>query len=213
MKTTTAVEKKDTAQVVKKVDTAAEPKPRRKRQKRNPRSVAPGRQTGSQQARKTAAAVLEVLGGVRTPMQAAEALGVSLPRYYLLESRALQGLLDACEPRPAGPPVRPEKQLEKLRKETEKLKHESARYQALARATQRTVGLQPPKKGKKAGGRKKRRRKPTVRALKAAEGLRKGAEPGTHEPPVSTDKKGKVVTPAVAAPPGLPTGRQAVKSG
>lgn len=42
-------------------------------------------------ARRRAAAVLEVLAGARTPTQAAEALGVSLPRYYLLEQRAIGG--------------------------------------------------------------------------------------------------------------------------
>ncbi len=176
MNTTTTLEKKDTDQAVKKADEAAKPRPRRKGRKQEPRSLAPGRQSGSDRARRTAAAILEVLGGVRTPTAAAEALGVSLPRYYVLESRALQGFVDAVEPRPAGPPVRPAKQLERLQKEVEKLHNESARYQALVRATQRTVGLAPPKKArpKKANGRKKRRRKPTVRALKASEGLRKG---------------------------------------
>jgi len=37
--------------------------------------------------------------GARTPTEAAQALGLSLPRYYLLEERALQGMLVACEPR------------------------------------------------------------------------------------------------------------------
>jgi hypothetical protein len=50
----------------------------------------------SAQARKQAAAILEVLAGERTPMQAAEALAVSLPRYYVLETQAVQGILLAC---------------------------------------------------------------------------------------------------------------------
>src|SRR5262249_23557609 len=52
----------------------------------------------SREARQRAAAILEVLAGARTPAQAAEALGLSLPRYYQLENVALQGLVGACEP-------------------------------------------------------------------------------------------------------------------
>src|SRR4030095_4001157 len=47
--------------------------------------------------------ILEVLAGVRTPTDAAGTLGVSPPRYYALESRALGGLLEACPRRPQGP--------------------------------------------------------------------------------------------------------------
>src|SRR5262245_30685610 len=56
----------------------------------------------SAEARRLAAAILEVLAGARTPTQAAQALGLSLPRYYLLESRALHGILVACERRSVG---------------------------------------------------------------------------------------------------------------
>ncbi len=57
---------------------------------------------GSREANRVAAAILEVLAGVRTPTCAAEALAISLPRYYQWEERALEGLLLACEPRPLG---------------------------------------------------------------------------------------------------------------
>jgi hypothetical protein len=56
-------------------------------------------------ARRRAAAVLEVLAGARTPTQAAEALGVSLPRYYLLEPAGDRGPgsgVRACSTRAAG---------------------------------------------------------------------------------------------------------------
>ena len=46
----------------------------------------PGKDLGegaSTLARQRTAAILEVLAGMRTPMAAAEALGVSLPRYYM----------------------------------------------------------------------------------------------------------------------------------
>jgi hypothetical protein len=45
--------------------------------------------------KRQAAAILEVLAGARTPTEAATALAVSLPRYYQLESRALEGLVAA----------------------------------------------------------------------------------------------------------------------
>src|SRR5262249_7411877 len=63
-----------------------------------PASVAPTRE-----ARQRAALILEVLAGGRTPVQAAQPLAVSLSRYYLLEEKALHGLLAACEPAPRGP--------------------------------------------------------------------------------------------------------------
>ena len=56
----------------------------------------------SRDAQRVAAAVLEVLAGVRTPTEAAVALSLSVPRYYLWEQRALEGLVRACEPRPQG---------------------------------------------------------------------------------------------------------------
>jgi hypothetical protein len=175
-------------------------KPRRKR-KQKPKRTAPGTQKGSDEAKKKAAFVLDVLAGARTPTQAAEALGVSAMRYYILESRALQGLLGACEPRPKGPPVSPEKRLAKLTRQVEKLRSEVTRYQALARATQRTVGVPPPKtpkrlktKGGDAKGRKRRRRRPSVRALKAAAGFRKSTAPTSD---AATADAAASVTPAV----------------
>jgi len=52
-------------------------------------------------ARTAAALILEVLAGLRTPGEAAETLGLSLPRYYHLEERAIAGLTAACAPAPA----------------------------------------------------------------------------------------------------------------
>src|SRR5438477_8881944 len=59
-------------------------------------------QDKSREARRLAAAILEVLAGARTPTEAATSLGLSVPRYYQVESRALEGLLAACAPRPKG---------------------------------------------------------------------------------------------------------------
>ena len=54
------------------------------------------------EAKRLCAIILEVLGGVRTPSDAACALGVSAPRYYALEARALSGMLKACQRRAKG---------------------------------------------------------------------------------------------------------------
>ncbi len=81
---------------------------RRPPRRRRPGSVPLGRppkerpRPASREAQRLAAAILEVLAGVRTPTDAAAALEISLPRYYLWEQRALAGLVAACEPRPVG---------------------------------------------------------------------------------------------------------------
>lgn len=130
---------------------------------------------GSREACRVACGILQVLGGAVSPPQAAESLGLSLQRYYLVEQRALQGLIDACEPAPKGPRPNPAKQLEELRRENKRLQAECARFSALVRAAQRTVGLSllkpEPAAPKKSKG-KRRRRKPAVRALKALERIR-----------------------------------------
>jgi hypothetical protein len=130
----------------------------------------------SREAKRLAAVVLDVLAGSRTPPQAAEALGVSLPRYYQLEARALGGLVSACEGRPRGRRPDLEAELAAVRKELERVKRELARSQSLVRLTQRTVGVAPPPPAKPG----KRKRKPVVRAMRRAEQLHRetsGAEP------------------------------------
>jgi hypothetical protein len=124
--------------------------------------------------RRWAAAILEVLAGVRTPRAAAQALDISLPRYYMVELRALQGLVAACAPRPRGQVRTAASELAALRRECERLRRDGARHQALARVAQRAVGLAPPATSppKPAGGKKRRPRRPTARALKAVQVLR-----------------------------------------
>jgi len=132
------------------------------------------------EARRLAAAILEVLAGARTPSEAATALGLSVPRYYQVESQALAGLLSACAPRPKGRQGDPGRQVAALRKDNERLQREVSRQQALARAVQRTVGWSPPalppkataaKAGGKPGTRKPRQRR-LARALGVAARLR-----------------------------------------
>jgi len=138
------------------------------------------RNGAGREAKRLAAAILEVLGGARLPSEAASALSISLPRYYMLETRALSGFLQACEPRPPGRVRSAEREVEAARKQIERLQRECARSQALARAAQRTVGLMPPPPPKPGAGGKKRKRKPSVRALKAAEVLQSSV-PGEAE--------------------------------
>ena len=129
---------------------------------------------GSVEAKKTAAVVLEVLGGVRQTRDAAAALGVSDARYYAVEARAIQGLVSACEPKKPGyqgPSSTHE--LAKLRQEKVQLERQCARLSALVRATQRTVGVAPPpEKQALKNGKQRKKRRPVVRALVAAEALR-----------------------------------------
>lgn len=152
------------------------PKPKRVRGPQGPRIAA-----GSHEDRRLAAAILDVLAGGRTPGQAAEALSITVPRYYALESRALSGLVAACAPRPKGRQMRPEKAAAALGREVERLKRELDRQKALVRAAQRTVALAAPKPLPK--GRRKRR--PVVRALKAVQVLRSDPPEVARVDPVS----------------------------
>lgn len=157
-------------------ETITPPKPANK--KRTPQKKGPPVEGGSRGARKLAAAILEVLAGARLPSDAALALGIGVPRYYLLEARALKGLVCACEPRPIGKVRTPESELAAVRKDLETLQRENARLSALVRAAQRTVGLSapPPSKPAAKGKKAKKKRKPTVRALRAVDRLKEGLE-------------------------------------
>jgi hypothetical protein len=143
----------------------------------------------SRDAQRMAAAILEVLAGMRTPSDAAAAVGLTVPRYYLWEQRALEGFTRACELRPRGKVASERHETARLQKEVGRLRQECMRQQALVRASQRTLGLaaaSPPaaKKADKSngksshkssdslGGKTKRKRRPVVRALKAAVALR-----------------------------------------
>ena len=128
-------------------------------------------QDKSREAKRLAAAILEVLAGARTPTEAATALGLSVPRYYQVESRALEGLLTACEPKPKGRAANPDHEAARLRQENQRLQRELTRQQSLARAAQRTAGWMPPpapaKTSSNKSGKKPRRRR-TARALSIA---------------------------------------------
>ena len=159
------------------------------------------------EARKRAAAVLEVMGGLATPVAAAKANGMSLPRYYALEKRALEGLVAACATtRRKGRQVTPAREIERLRAQVARLEREASRNLAMVRATQRAAGFSPPSpsamssatsvKAGKAGGTvsvKARKRRPMARALAVAESLRGPSGPTAAE-------AAKPPAPAVPAP-------------
>jgi hypothetical protein len=134
------------------------------------------------EAQRLAAAILEVLAGLRSPPAAAELLSISLPRYYQLEARALEGLVAALAPRRQGKQPLLENRLKQLEKELEAARRQCARQEALVRVTQRSLGLaalaKPPAAVASGNGKARRRRKPMVRALKAARNLRAQATAG-----------------------------------
>lgn len=156
---------------------------------RRPRPLGPKTLRGTPEAKRQATAILEVLAGLCRPLDACRGLGISLMKYYLLETRALQGLLDALEPRPRGRGHSPDAELAKLQHDKQRLERELVRTQALLRAAQRTIGLtaipvssKRSKLGGKSGGRKQRR--PTVRATRAIRAMwgENGADPSSAEP-------------------------------
>jgi hypothetical protein len=155
----------------------------------------------SAEAKRVAAAVLEVLAGTRGPAEAAAALGISQPRYYQLEGRALAGLLAACEPRRGGR-TRGGNEVTALRQECERLRRECARQQALVRAAQRSVGLAPPPPPPRTseGGRKRRRRRPKARALKVVAMLRQPAGTGAAAESPDAAPAGGAVEAVITAP-------------
>lgn len=167
--------------------------------KRRPRRIKHREPPASGEAKRFAAVILDVLAGVRTPMGAAAALGIGLPRYYLWEQQAVAALVRACEPTSKDGPNW-QYQIRTLEKEVDRLKRASIRQQALLRAAQRSIGLTvwpSPKPGqpgtKSAGksdngnaGKKPRQRQPVVRALKAAAALR-AAPPADSSGSVPTE--------------------------
>jgi len=148
--------------------------------KRITRTRKPEAIPGSEEAKRLAAVILEVMSGVRGAQEGAEVLGISPMRYYALEDRALQGMIAALEPRLKGRRAKsPEDTLKLVEKERERLKREVGRQQTLLRMVRKSMHLQDPKwgggAGAKAGG--KKARKPTRRVEKLIERLQPVAEP------------------------------------
>jgi hypothetical protein len=121
---------------------------------------------GDETGKRSAALVLEVLAGLRSPTEASTALGVTAMRYYVLERRALEGMVQGLAPRPKGKRRRPEDAVAELTREKRRLEREVGRLQALVRAAERTMRLPPPPSRERKPGEKRRARRPQVRAEK-----------------------------------------------
>jgi len=124
--------------------------------------------------RRRAIVILEVLAGLRGSGDAAKELGVALQAFYQLEERAVKGLVRALKPRPPGPKRDYQREAEELKQEKDRLLAENARYQALVRTSQVSVGLDPDKPRPTT---KKRNRRPTVRALRAIDQIESKHKP------------------------------------
>lgn len=132
----------------------------------------------SERARQVAALVLDVLGGNRTPADAAQAMGLSVARFYVIEQRAVLGLVAACDTQsPRGPSPDLHQQIQRLEMENRRLNQALLRQQAIVRSTQRGLGLASPKPppaapaktGAGTTGKSRRKRRPMVRALRQAQ--------------------------------------------
>jgi hypothetical protein len=177
---------------------AARPAGKASRRRHTPGGAGLGKDAGHE-AQRLAAAILEVLAGVRTPSQAAEALGVSQARYFQVEARAMQALVAACEARPRGPGRSADKELAALQRQHERLQRELSRQQTLVRLAQRTIGLTAAKTAanKPAGKDKRRRRRPVVRALRAAEALQRHSQEARNQQTPSQEAVPAAGTPVV----------------
>jgi hypothetical protein len=175
--------------------------PGRRRPDRRAATLRSARELGqktSAEANRRAAGILETLAGLRSAPEVAAALGLSLPYFYLLERKALDGLVRACEAQakgPAGPSA--DEQVARLRRELAQAQRECQRLTALVRVTQRAVGLAPPASDNPtrpaSGGKPRRRRRPVARALRAADTLRKNssgsaAADGLERSPAGSEK-------------------------
>lgn len=164
----------------------------------------PPEAAASPQARRTATVLLEVLAGLRSTGDAARTLEVTPVRFYAIETRAIGGLIAACEPRPSGiqPEVRDAHELTRLREQMRRQGQELNQVRSVLRTTQRQLGVattpEPPAGGKpgKPGkdgkpATKHKVRRPTVRALTMVRRLLQadtatGSSPPTAPPAPAT---------------------------
>lgn len=145
--------------------------------------------TGSAEAKRKAAVLLEALTGLRTIQSASTELEIALPRYYVLETRMLQAMVDALEPRARGRKRDTQTELKQLATENDRLAREIQRLQALYRATQRAVGIKEADRPSKAKDKTTRARRANVesRGRRVAKALRdRGSAPGDPGDPTDT---------------------------
>ena len=128
--------------------------------------------TGSEDAKRKMALMLEAIAGMRTIQSACNEMEIAVAQYYALETRMLQAMVDALEPQKRGRKVDVVAELERQRDAYLELERELLRLQALYRTTQRAVGVKEAKASKKASGKKTTRsrrtpKKPRVAKLSA----------------------------------------------
>lgn len=111
--------------------------------------------TGSDEAKRKAAVFLEAIGGLRTTQSASEELGIAQVRYYVLETRMLQAMIDALEPKARGRKRSLDLELAQLRDDNKRLERDAMRLQALYRVTQRAVGVRDDRTQRQPKGKKK----------------------------------------------------------
>lgn len=140
-------------------------------------ATGPSTLKGSKGAKASLVVILETLAGTSTTGEAAERLQISLSRYYQLETRALQGMLSALEPRPRGPRRTKDAEIKALKAEKREVERELRRAMSLLRAASRSVGVKAKKKGAKKKRARRRARGATVLAT-----IREEAGSGTQEP-------------------------------
>lgn len=146
------------------------------------KKTGPSTLRASKKSRQQLAAILAALSGEIGVSEASERLGISLSRYYQLESRALQGMLAALEPRPRGTAKTPEREIRALKGEKKQLEQDLRRHQSLLRAAHRTLGLA--KGGRKKASSKARRGvrgKAVLKTLRQATDEVKGVDDGSTE--------------------------------
>jgi hypothetical protein len=175
----------------------------------------PRAEAATADAKRIAGAILEVLAGVRSITDAAVLLGVAPARYYLLEARAIAGLIAACEPRPRGPApgAALSAEVDRLRAERDRLREEAARYQSLARIAQAAFGAPVavpalPPASTPTGGRRadpgapkvRKKRVATVRALRLAQQVRE-----SQDRPASASMLTNAASTAAPPAPTLPS--------
>ena len=130
--------------------------------------------SGSVEAKRKAAVMLEALAGLRTTQSASDELDIALARYYVLETRMLQGMIDALEPRARGRKRSHEAEMKLQVEENERLRRELMQLQTLYRATQRALGVKEDREAKKSAARTTRERRPRkkTRGERVLRGLR-----------------------------------------
>jgi len=166
--------------------------------RQRPQPSGPKALSGSPEAKRKAALILEALCGLRSTQAASDELGVALVRYYVLETRMMQAMIDALEPKARGRQRTVNMELAALRGDKQRLERDVLRLQAMYRVTQRAVGVQQDKKksrvSKNGKSNKTRRVRRQPRGERVAAAIRSSAEPSES---VSTP-----VTVAVAADTG-----------